>query len=124
MGNKAVNIIAFSIFLFIWAWVGHQNHYAMNGHFSDGWLAWSLLAVAVGAGQAGDADNSFVAAIDALKAFFPTLIVFLIASLLVSVIWTLVDGGSFDVNEIIGNLSEAGAASILTVPVLTSMRRC
>jgi hypothetical protein len=124
MGNKVVNIIAFTIFLFIWAWVGHQEHYAMNGHFADGWLAWSLLVVAVGAGQAGDADNSFVAALDALKAFFPTLIVFAIASVLLTIIWTLVDGGAIAFDGILDNLSEAAAASVLTVPMLSSMRRC
>lgn len=124
MGNKVVNIIAFTIFLFIWAWVGHQDQFAMNAHFSDGWLAWSLLVVAVGAGQAGNADNSFVASVDALKAFFPTLIVFAVASILTTIIWTLVDGGSIDINGITENLFEAVAASVLTVPLLTSMRRC
>ena len=124
MGNKVVNIIAFTIFLFIWAWVGHTDHYAMNGHFSDGWLAWSLLVVAVGAGQAGNADNSFVASVDALKAFLPTLIVFAVASVLLTIIWTLVDSGSIGIDGIIDNLSETVAASVLTVPLLTSMRRC
>lgn len=124
MGNKVVNIIAFTIFLFIWAWVGHQDHYAMNGHFSDGWLAWSLLVVAVGAGQAGDADNSFVASLDALKSFFPTLIVFAVAIILLTIIWMLVDGGPIAIGGILDNLSETVAASVLTVPVLTSMRRC
>lgn len=125
MGNKILYAVIGGVFLFLWFWTGYQAHYATDsGNISNGWWIWTVLTVAVGAGQAGDASNPVNAIIDALKGFIPTIIAFLITGLTTRLIYEVfMNKAGFQVSGIVDTISTVAAASILTLLVLTCVRR-
>jgi hypothetical protein len=125
MGNKILYAVLGGVFLFAWFWTGYQEHYATDsGNISNGWWIWTVLTVAVGAGQGGEASNPVNAIIDALKGFIPTIIAFLITGLTTRVIYeAFFNKAGFQVTGIVDTISTVAAASILTLLVLTCVRR-
>ncbi len=125
MGNKIIYSVLGGVFLFVWFWTGYQPHYATDGgDISNGWWIWTVLTVAVGAGQGGDAANPLNAILDALKGFIPTIIAFLITGLTTRIIYeAAINKDGFQVSGLLDTVSSVAAASILTLLVLTCVRR-
>lgn len=125
MGNKILYAVIGGVFLFLWFWTGYQAHYATDsGNISNGWWIWTVLTVAVGAGQVGEASNPVNAIIDALKGFIPTIIAFLITGLTTRLIYEVfMNKDGFQVSGIVDTISTVAAASILSLLVLTCVRR-
>lgn len=47
MANKAIHWVLAGIFLFAWFYVAYSGYYSEDGNVSAGWLAVSLLTIAL-----------------------------------------------------------------------------
>ena len=125
MGNKIIYMILGGVFIFGWFYTGYQPHYAAEGGgISAGWYFLSFVALALGAGDAGDAGNPFEALVNGLKSFIPSFIALLVSMLIARSIYELfMNDDGFQIMGLVDALSAVAATSVLTVLVMTCLRQ-
>jgi hypothetical protein len=125
MANKIINMVLAGVFVFGWFYTGYSDHYATSeGGISNGWLLFTMLALALGAGDAGEAGNPFEGLINGLKAFIPAFIALLVAALVSRTIYeAMINEDGFRVMGYVDTLSTIAAVSVLTVLAMTCLRQ-
>jgi hypothetical protein len=125
MANKIINMVLAGVFVFAWFYTGYSDHYANSeGGISNGWLFFTMLALALGAGDAGEAGNPFEGIINGLKSFIPAFVALLVAALVSRTIYeAMINDEGFQVMGYLDTLSAISAVSVLTVLAMTCLRQ-
>jgi hypothetical protein len=125
MGNKILYMVLAGIFGFAWFYTGYSDHYATpNGGIGAGYFFSTFVALALGAGDSGDASNPVETIINGLKSFIPAFIAILVASLVSRAIYEVgFNSEGFQVSGLVDTLSTASAATILIVLVMSCLRK-
>ncbi len=125
MGNKIIYMVLAGVFGFAWFYTGYSDHYAASGGgMSAGWYFTTFVALALGAGESGDAANPFETIINGLKSFIPAFIAMLVAAVISRLIY---EGGfnddGFQVSGLVDTLSTTAAACVLIVLTMSCLRK-
>jgi hypothetical protein len=125
MGNKIIYMILGGLFIFGWYYTGYAEHYAnAEGGISSSWYLWTIIAVALGAGDAGEAGNPVEAIVNGIKAFIPAFVAMLIAALVARTLFeTLINEEGFQAMGYLDSLSTISAVSVLAVLVMTCLKQ-
>ena len=125
MGNKIINMVLGGIFVFCWFYTGYAEHYANSeGGISAGWYLWTMIALAMGAGDAGEAGNPGQAIVNGIKAFIPAFIAMLVAGLVARTIYeAAINEDGFQVMGYLDTISTISAVSVLVVLAMTCLRQ-
>lgn len=125
MGNKIIYMVLAGVFAFAWFYTGYSDHYAASdGGISAGYFFTTFVALALGAGQSGDAGNPFETIINGLKSFIPAFIAMLVAAVVSRVIYEAgFNDDGFQVSGLVDTLSTTAAASVLIVLVMSCLRK-
>jgi len=125
MGTKVIYMVLAGIFSFGWFYTGFSEHYAPpGGGMGAGWYFTTMVALALGAGESGNAGNPLETIVNGLKSFIPAFIAIVVASLISRLIY---EGGfneeGFQVSGVLSTLSTSTAASLLTVLTMSCLRK-
>jgi hypothetical protein len=125
MGTKVIYMVLAGVFSFGWFYTGFSDHYAAaGGGISAGWYFTTIVALALGAGESGNAGNPLETIVNGLKSFIPAFIAIVVAALISRLIY---EGGfneeGFQVSGVLSTLSTAPAASLLTVLTMSCLRK-
>lgn len=125
MGTKIIYMILAGVFSFGWFHTGFSSHYAApGGGIAAGWYVTTIIAIALGAGESGDAANPFETLLNALKSFIPAFIAILVSALVSRAIFeTGFNAAGFQLSGMLHSLSTVAAASVLTVLALACLKR-
>ena len=125
MGTKIIYMVLAGAFSFCWYFTGFSEHYAApGGGMAAGWYFTTFVALALGAGESGDAANTIEAIINGLKSFVPAFIALLVAGLVSRLIFeTIFNPEGFQVSGVISTLSTITAASVLIVLFMSCLRK-
>jgi len=89
-----------------------------------GWYFTTMVALALGAGESGDAGNPLETIINGLKSFIPAFIAIVVAALISRVIYEAgFNEDGFQVSGMLSSLSSSMAASVLTVLTMSCLRK-
>ncbi len=124
MGNKIIYMVLGGVFVFCWFYTGYADHYATSeGNISAGWYLWTIVAVALGAGDSGDGGNPFEAIVNAVKAFIPTFIAMLVAGLVARTVYeAFFNEDGFEVANYLFTISTISAVSVVVVLAMTCLK--
>ena len=125
MGTKVIYMVLAGVFSFGWFYTGFSDHYAAaGGGIGAGWYFTTIVALALGAGESGNAGNPLETIINGLKTFIPAFIAIVVAALISRLIY---EGGfneeGFQVSGVLSTLSTSTAASLLTVLTMSCLRK-
>jgi hypothetical protein len=125
MGNKIIYMVLGGLFIFGWFYTGYAEHYATSeGNISSGWYLWSFIALAMGAGDSGEAGNPVEAILNGLKAFIPAFIAMLVAGLVARTIYeAFINDEGFQVMGYLDTVSLISAVSVLLVLTMTCLKQ-
>ncbi len=125
MGNKIIYMVLAGIFSFGWFYTGFSEHYsAPGGGIGAGFYFTTFLALALGAGESGDASNPVETIINGLKSFVPAFIAILVAALISRVIYEVgFNKAGFEISGVLETLSTVTASSVLIVLVMSCLRK-
>ncbi|NIM68904.1 MAG: hypothetical protein GTN86_00195 [Xanthomonadales bacterium] len=125
MGNKIVYMVLGGLFIFGWYYTGYAEHYATpEGAISAGWYLWTIVAVAMGAGNGGEGGNPFEALVAGVKAFIPSFIAMLVAALVTRTIYeAFINEEGFQAMGYVDTISTVSAVSALVVLAMTCLKR-
>lgn len=125
MGTKIIYMVLAGVFAFGWFHTGFSPHYANPaGGISAGWLFTTIIAIALGAGNSGDAANPFETILNGLKSFIPAFVALLVAALVSRLIFEIgFNPNGFEISGVLNTLSTVAAASVLTVLALSCLQR-
>jgi hypothetical protein len=125
MGNKIIYMVLAGVFGFGWFYTGFAEHYAApDGGIGAGYFFTTFVALALGAGDSGDAGNPVETIINGLKSFIPAFIAILVAALVSRVIYEVgFNDEGFQTTGLIRTLSTTTAASVLIVLVMSCLRK-
>jgi hypothetical protein len=83
-----------------------------------------MIALALGAGESGESGNPVETIMNGLKAFIPALIAIMVAGLVSRLIYEVgFNAEGFQVSGVISTLSTGAAASLITVLVMSCLRK-
>jgi hypothetical protein len=116
MGTKIIYMVLAGVFSFAWFYTGYSEHYAASGGgMSAGWYFTTMVALALGAGESGDASNPLETIISGLKSFIPAFIAIVVAALISRVIYEAgFNEDGFQVSGMLSTLSTSMASSAIT----------
>jgi len=125
MGTKIIYMVLAGVFGFGWYYTGLSDHYmATGGGIASGWYFTTIFALALGAGDSGDAGNPVEALINGLKSFVPAFLALFVAALVSRLIFeALFNPDGFEVSGVIRTFSIVAAASVITVLIMTCLKR-
>ncbi len=125
MGNKIIYMVLAGVFSFGWFYTGLSEHYAASGGgISAGFYFTTILALALGAGESGDAGNPVETIINGLQSFVPAFIAILAAMLIARVIYEVgFNADGFQVSGLLRTISTVAAASVLVVLAMSCLRK-
>lgn len=125
MGNKIIYMVLAGVFGFGWFYTGLSEFYAApGGGIGAGYFFTTFVALALGAGESGDAGNPVETILNGLKSFIPAFIAILVAALVSRVIYEVgVNDDGFQVSGLLRTLSTTTAASVLIVLVMSCLRK-
>ena len=125
MGTKVIYMVLSGVFSFGWFYTGFSEHYAPSGGgMGAGWYFTTMVALALGAGESGDAGNPLETIINGLKSFIPAFIAIVVAALISRVIYEAgFNEDGFQVSGMLSSLSSSMAASVLTVLTMSCLRK-
>jgi hypothetical protein len=125
MGTKVIYMVLAGIFSFGWFYTGFSEHYAApEGGMGAGWFFTTMVALALGAGDSGNAGNPLETIINGLKSFIPAFIAIVVASLISRLIYEVgLNEDGFQVSGVLRTLSTSMAASLLTVLTMSCLRK-
>ena len=125
MGTKVIYMVLAGVFGFAWYYTGLSDHYmATGGGIAPGWYFTTIFALALGAGESGDAGNPVEAIMNGLKSFVPAFVALIVAALVSRLIFeTMLNPDGFEVSGVIRTISTVAAAGVITVLVMTCLKR-
>ena len=125
MGTKIIYMVLAGVFSFGWFYTGLSEHYATpGGGISSGWYFSTIIALALGAGESGDASNPLQTIVNGLKSFIPAFIAIVVAALISRLIYEVgVNEEGFQVSGVLRTLSTSPAAIVLTVLTMSAFER-
>ena len=125
MGSKIIYMVLAGVFGFAWYFTGLSDHYAaMGGGIAAGWYFTTMFALALGAGESGDAGNPVEAIMNGIKSFVPAFVALFVAALVSRLIFeTMINPEGFEISGVIGTISTVAAASVITVLIATCLKR-
>ena len=125
MGNKIIYMVLGGLFIFGWFYTGYVEHYAnAEGNISAGWYLWTIVAMAMGAGDSGEAGNPVQAIVNGLKAFVPAFIAMLVAGLVSRTLYeALINEQGFQATGYLDTISTISAVAVLVVLVMTCLKQ-
>ena len=125
MGNKIIYMVLAGVFSFGWFHTGFSEFYvAPEGGIGAGYFFTTFVALALGAGESGDAGNPVETILNGLKSFIPAFIAILVATLISRVIYEVgFNDDGFQVSGLLRTLSTTTAASVLIVLVMSCLRK-
>ena len=125
MGNKIIYMVLAGVFGFGWYYTGLSEYYATQaGDIAPGYLFTTLVALALGAGESGDASNPVETIINGLKSFIPAFIAILVAALVSRAIYEVgFNDEGFHVSGLLNTLGITTAASVLIVLVMSCLQK-
>ena len=125
MGTKIIYMVLAGVFSFGWFYTGFSEHYAPpSGGMGAGWYFVSFVALALGAGDSGNATNPMETIVNGLKSFIPAFIALLVSGLISRLVYEVgFNPDGFEVAGVIRTISTVSAASVLTVLVMTCLKR-
>lgn len=125
MGTKIIYMVLAGVFSFGWFHTGFHEHYAApGGGIAAGWYVTTIIAIALGAGNSGDATNPFETMLNSLKSFIPAFIAILVSALVSRSIFELgFNPNGFHMSGLLHSVSTVTAASVLTVLALACLQR-
>jgi hypothetical protein len=125
MGTKIIYMVLAGVFSFGWFYTGFTEHYATpEGGISAGWYFTTIIALALGAGESGDASNPLETIVNGLKSFIPAFIAIVVAALISRLIYEVgVNEEGFQVSGVLRTLSTVPAASVLTVVTMSCLKK-
>ncbi len=125
MGTKVIYMVLAGVFSFVWFYTGFSEHYAPSGGgMAAGWYFTTMVALALGAGESGNAGNPMETIVNGLKSFIPAFIAIVVASLIARVIYEVgLNEEGFQVSGVLNTLSTTLAASVLTVLTMSCLRK-
>ena len=125
MGTKVIYMVLAGVFSFGWFYTGFSDHYAPpGGGMGAGWYFTTMIALALGAGESGNAGNPMETIVNGLKSFIPAFIAIVVASLIARVIYESgFNEDGFQVSGLLSTLSTSMAASLLTVLAMSCLRK-
>ncbi len=89
-----------------------------------GWYFTTMIALALGAGESGNAGNPLETIVNGLKSFIPAFIAIVVASLIARLIYEVgLNEEGFQVSGLLNTLSTSMAASLLTVLAMSCLRK-
>jgi hypothetical protein len=125
MGTKIIYMVLAGVFSFGWFYTGFSDHYAApGGGMGAGWYFTTMVALALGAGESGNAGNPLETIINGLKSFIPAFIAIVVAALISRAIYEAgFNEDGFQASGMLSALSTSMAASVLTVVTMSCLRK-
>lgn len=125
MVNKIIYMVLAGVFAYVWFRTGFAEHYAApGGGMAAGWYFTTMVALALGAGESGDSANPLETIVNGLKSFIPAFIAIIVAGLVSRLIYEIgFNADGFQVSGVINTLSTGAAASLITVLVMSCLRK-
>ncbi len=125
MGTKIVYMILAGVFGFGWFYTGFSEHYAnASGGMAAGWYFTTFVAIALGAGDSGNAANPLETIMNGIKSFIPAFIAILVAAIVSRLIYEAgINDDGFQVSGILRTLSTVPAACVLIVLTMSCLKK-
>jgi hypothetical protein len=125
MGNKIIYMVLGGLFIFAWFYTGYAEHYATSeGNISAGWYLWTIVALAMGAGDSGEGANPVQSILNGVKAFIPAFIAMIVAGLVTRTIYeALINEEGFQVMGYVDTISTISAVSVVIVLAMTCLKQ-
>ncbi|MGY8986526.1 MAG: hypothetical protein ACKVIX_07850 [Sphingomonadales bacterium] len=123
MDNKYVLMVAAAIVAALWFYVGEMAFFAGPDGMHEDWWFISIIAVGMGAGSTGGKDVISILT-EGITGYVSSLIKLVVLAVVGSQFYGIVlNGGAFDVDNLIKVVSITVAASLLTNILVSYLRK-